>query len=501
MNTNFKPLGMAAAVAAISAGYAGTVNAQASVASETELGDLAIVPYYTVLNGYSTGVNIINTSERTQVLKFRFRRAIDSMDSMDFNVVLSPNDMYTGFIGLDGEDITWTSNDNSCTAPAYDTGPNKFTMPPIFREGAETGYVEIISMGSPIDEDQPIAISALHDSDGIPDDCGLVRDNFFANGVAGSTDKGVIDSATTHQLSGTGGTAEVSTYEASVDSLKVSYFIKSDETGVEFGDNAVHISGFLDTPAMTNQETGIFSGDFQGFDHPDLNGGSPLDATNAVGYSRGKYVDLRAVLGAETLINDWSQNANEALGATVDTDWVVTIPGQYVMLNLSTYLRDQEACLRVPAAAAAGVDACDYRDIPLTASFDVYDREEQGITVEDGDLVVSPQPPGVVITDSLRDEVNVIEWGLTPVLGAPRTISVATPDGAKFGWASLATTPADANLGICDFDLAAQAFACVPGVMDTPTPVVGFAAWQRAFGANPGSNYGRIVEHSRTQSS
>ena len=113
MNVNFKPLGIAAAVAAASAGYAGAVNAQ-SVAAETELGDLAIVPYYTVLDGFSTGVNIINTSAQTQVLKFRFRRAVDSMDALDFNVVLSPNDMYTGFIGLEADgDITWTSNDNS----------------------------------------------------------------------------------------------------------------------------------------------------------------------------------------------------------------------------------------------------------------------------------------------------------------------------------------------------------------------------------------------------
>ena len=99
MKTNFKPLGLVAAVAAASAGYAGVVNATASVAAETELGDLAIVPYYTVLDGYSTGVNIINSSDRTQVLKFRFRRAVDSMDALDFNVVLSPRDMYTGFIG------------------------------------------------------------------------------------------------------------------------------------------------------------------------------------------------------------------------------------------------------------------------------------------------------------------------------------------------------------------------------------------------------------------
>ncbi len=83
----------------------------------------------------------------------------------------------------------------------------------------------------------------------------------------------MINSGVTHQ----GALPSDAFYKASPDSLKVSYFIKSDETGVEFGDNAVHIAGFLETPAMTNQQTGLFSDDLQGFDYPDLNGGSPLD--------------------------------------------------------------------------------------------------------------------------------------------------------------------------------------------------------------------------------
>jgi hypothetical protein len=420
--------------------------------------------------------------------------------------------MYTGFIGAEGDDITWTSNDNSCTAPGYDTGDNKFTMPPIFRAGADTGYIEIISMGSPTTETQPIAVAAKHGTDGVPVSCALVRDNFFANGklpdtAPDLTKKGVINSALTHQKGKTG--VVPSTYVASPDSLKVSYFIKSDESGVEFGDNAVHIAGFLDQPAMTNQERGVFSADFQGFDYPDLNGGSPLDPGTILAFTRNKYVDLRAILGAEELINDWSKNTVEALGATVDTDWVVTVPGQYVMLNLVSYLKNgPAACLRQEAASAADLadplttgprTPCDYRDIPLTAVFDVYDREEQGITVEEGDLVVSPQPPVTVTEKALKDEVNVIQWGETPVLNAPTNISVDTPAGANFGWASLSTSPADANLGICD--LGSTGFACTPGVGGTPTPVVGFAAWQRAFAANPGSNYGRIVEHSRKQAS
>ena len=47
MKANFKPLSLAAAVAAASAGYAGVANAQ--TVANNGLGDLALVPYYTCL--------------------------------------------------------------------------------------------------------------------------------------------------------------------------------------------------------------------------------------------------------------------------------------------------------------------------------------------------------------------------------------------------------------------------------------------------------------------
>ena len=77
------------------------------------------------------------------------------------------------------------------------------------------------------------------------------------------------------------------------DALKVSYFIRDNASGVEFGDNAVHIQGFLDEASITNQQFGFLSGDLNGFDFPDLDGGSPVDGT------RGRYDLIRSggVLG------------------------------------------------------------------------------------------------------------------------------------------------------------------------------------------------------------
>ena len=42
-------------------------------------GDLALMPYYTVLDEWVTGLHIVNTSERAQVVKLCFRRATDAM--------------------------------------------------------------------------------------------------------------------------------------------------------------------------------------------------------------------------------------------------------------------------------------------------------------------------------------------------------------------------------------------------------------------------------------
>ena len=200
MNVNFKPLGLAAAVAAVTAGYSGVTSAAATYTS-AGLGDLAIVPYYTTVGDYVTGVHIINTSESTQVVKLRFRRGSDSMDAMDINLVLSPKDEWTGYVDDSSGKVVLATDDNSCTVPQAANGDGRFEMPGLYAEGATEGYIEVIGMGQTIDEDQPIALAAVHE-DGVPVNCGLVASNFFRNatGVAAPalTKHGVIDSATAH---------------------------------------------------------------------------------------------------------------------------------------------------------------------------------------------------------------------------------------------------------------------------------------------------------------
>lgn len=545
MKQVFKPLGIATAVAAASTSFVNVATAQPEVANNA-LGDLALVPYYTVNGEWITGIHIVNTTAATQVVKFRFRRALDSADALDFNIVMSPKDVYAGFLSKNGDnDIVWSAADNTCTVPATTNGV--LTMPDIYRgtdggdDDASTGYVEIIAMAQTMDELQEIAVNAKHSGPNAkvpltPLDCGVVRSAFFADGTPSRA--GNVSSSIAWTKDGADIDANMFV-DSPDEALKVSYFIRDNASGVEFGDNAVHIRGFSDEAMMTNQQFGWFSGDLDGFDFPDLDGGSPTDAT------RDRFNTLRAgdVLGVSQVINEWT--ANPANGAALD--WVVTLPGQYTMLHQPGYVAslglDNLDCVRPglatldPQADAATIIAglsgtsvlpveCDFRDIPVRAEFlgGPYNREETSPENPDEELVVSPAPPGSVPVVILPNEVNVITFGGQSVLGISDQDVTIPSLGQNFGWLELAVSSASSDLRVCDWDvngdtgvttpmpggIAPPAGApsarsadellaqqvCVPGTATGGVPMIGFAAWERNVAANPDASYGRIIAHS-----
>lgn len=546
---NFRPLAMAAAVATASAGYAGVVNAQATY-DVGNLGNLAIVPYYTVQEGYITGINVVNTTKSTQIVKIRFRRGSDSMDALDFNVIMSPDDIFNGYISGDDENnIAFRTNDKTCTAPilAIESGetriapmPNASNTPAAsvtFEEGAMEGYVEIIAMGQPhpehganpavegsVDgEGSPIAINALHSKNGIIDntgtplDCDAVADNFFRNAklvdgsvVTDSSTRGVLASDYTHQRPTgasswvTGTTVPVENYyvESEEKALSVSYFIRDSNSGLEFGGRAVHIAGFGTEAMMSNQSplnTGTY--DPWGFFFPDLDGGSTEDT------DRGRYDaddGVRAALAVKNIINTWGVGNDDR---TIDSDWVMTLPGQYLMVNLTEYIADLEG------GAPCVVNDCDFRDIPVQLGIDYFDREEAVVTVvqEEDELVLSPAnvtpPPDEFLL--LRNEVNVMRWDNTATedtVGALASQyggsgSFPVGEAATNGWASLSVQAGvnDPSVfssyrpSVCEID--GDSPEDCDEVNNEAVPLVGFVAWKRSFD-DALSNYGRIIDHS-----
>lgn len=533
MKANFKPLGLAAAVAAATAGFVGAANAQSVLPTAPSiagngLGDLALVPYYTVQGDFVTGVHIINTSNLTQVVKLRLRRGSDSMDALDINLILSPYDEWTGFLDDSSGNVVLATDDSSCTAPIRESG--RFEMPSIYREGAEEGYIEVIAMAS-AGADEPISEAALHDSTGTPVDCGAVAENFFSTFPDDTGDTSVIGNHTNSltiqkwDCDGDPATADTtcpSNYLGSNDVLAVSYFVRDAASGLEFGNKAVHIAGFMSGDGiasgamMSNQEAGIFSGDPTGFDYPDLNGGLPLAGQRALG--GGPFDALRSVMGIYSVLNDWSTNP----ALNVATDWVVTFPGQYAMLDQPLYFLQDAGAIEcgglntaTPGDLTDFYPDCDYRDLPVTAKFiGLYDREEQTIEQEDGDLVISPNLSPEAATTQLRYEVNVVEWtdgsGAPSVLDSEYAISVnVSALGEPYGWAELTVDATETHdQQICDFNLAGTPTVVTPAGavpygncssdINSGIPMVGFVAWERSFPSDPSANYGRIVEHSWT---
>ena len=538
MKVSFKPLSLALAVSAAAAGYAGTINAQ-TLGGNTSIGDLAIVPYYTVRDNWTTGVSIVNTSASTQVVKVRLRRATDSMDALDFNVVMSPFDVFNGWLDNDGDNVRFYTNDNTCTVPqaGYETlgesGAPYFQVPAIFADFAEEGYIEVIGMGRTINETQPIAVAAEHNTTGadigFPADCDGLQNNFLryaavneyntslpSPGAANPAQNGVVNSEQT-VLNGL-----TSNFDTADNFMKVAWVIKDTTAGIEMGDTAVMIRNFLDGPSITNQVAAapLDIEDLQGYDYPDLNGGAPLSAS-LVGADIGEYAAVRGLLGGRVAINEWSKNVQADV--TVNTDWVITVPGQYTMLDLPMYLGSitgagafdptskelNPGCPRGPLVAVPAVPpalgvlrGCDFRDLPLTVTPIVYDREELEEEVPNDQIVISPTPPGTVQTNELYYEVNVIQWGDTPVLEAAASTTITVDlDGAVFGWAQL--DMASTQLGIqaiCTYDVLPVPATVTNGEVlcaetQTAAPIVGFAAWERNFTRNPDANYGRAIGH------
>ncbi|KAB2963286.1 hypothetical protein [Zoogloea sp.] len=146
---------LAVGVAATLGALSGVSNAALTVA-QNGVGHINVLPYYTVQNGNMTLISIANTDEvNGKAVKVRFRGAQFSDDVFDFQVFLSPADVWTAAVTLDGNVARLATSDKSCTLPA--SVNQQFVTARLLdankTEGTREGYVEIINMGdiAPVD--------------------------------------------------------------------------------------------------------------------------------------------------------------------------------------------------------------------------------------------------------------------------------------------------------------------------------------------------------------
>ncbi|MES9830595.1 MAG: hypothetical protein ABW201_20270 [Candidatus Thiodiazotropha sp.] len=181
-------------------------------------GQIALLPYYTVNNGFITNLTVTNTTELNKAVKVRFHESRIGADVFDFNVYLAPYDVWnatlrlnttTGLPNLITEDETCTYPDKAQLQAGIDFN-NIYTA--TTDEDVTEGYVEIIEMGvladgpyGPAEDsdlyaeidargsadgvinavagDRSIVDGLRHDATGIPADCSVVADAWSAGDV------------------------------------------------------------------------------------------------------------------------------------------------------------------------------------------------------------------------------------------------------------------------------------------------------------------------------
>jgi hypothetical protein len=141
---------LASSIAAAVFGLGAVTSAQAA-------GDILLVPYFSAQGANATLLSITNTDTvNGKAVKVRFRGAANSDDLFDFQVFLSPTDVWTANIskGADGRAVL-TTTDASCTKPAASvlnaTPFQTSRLDPALSadakaNGTREGYVEIINM-------------------------------------------------------------------------------------------------------------------------------------------------------------------------------------------------------------------------------------------------------------------------------------------------------------------------------------------------------------------
>ncbi|MFA5940176.1 MAG: hypothetical protein WC809_12535 [Sinimarinibacterium sp.] len=114
---------------ALSAIAAAMLSSNASAVNLTTggVGEVAIAPFYTVRDGWSTLINLTNTTDSPIIVKVRFHEGANSRDVLDFNVALSSFDVFTGIVRENANGIA----EFAATDQANDLGKVTCTIPSV----------------------------------------------------------------------------------------------------------------------------------------------------------------------------------------------------------------------------------------------------------------------------------------------------------------------------------------------------------------------------------
>lgn len=493
--------------------------AQAVNVSQSGTGQVLLFPYYTVKNDFNTNIYVTNTSDRTAIAKVRFREALNSREVRDFNIILSPHDMWTGTVTINGSSGAKVKTyDHTCTAPmvegdgdtgwkvnddgskeinftniAYtgdaegtfaDSGPTSLTR-------TQEGYIEVILMAtSHYPESSSTALADIlasfptttisYDAQhvaGTPRDCGAIADDFDALSFGTAA-------PSTGRWAEFGGPANI---------LMGNSTLINVPAGMSFDAPATALEDWLvsdvNTPTVTSEI--IYAG---GDLSPDLSNGGDTGANTALtanALHSGVSVTeqflaaqdaVTAVLMAQNVYNEFVADTASGLA----TDWVVTFPTKHFYVdveNTSTSTATAYAPFRYTFQGDADGNGVSCDEYTVT----YYNREELRYTTV-GSSQFSPRPRTGSSNPEFCYEVNVLTFNNTQVFGGGSNhTSVTTTGVGAAGWASINLTETNG-----------ESFSTI----FTGLPTIGFSAITRnnASDGNNNRNYGDSIGHTYIRS-
>ncbi len=531
------------AVVAGLTGMAGMVSVSNAVNVNPDgMGQVLLYPYYSARGGNDTLISIVNTTERGKAVKIRFIEALNSREVLDFNIYMSPYDVWSAVVTADGEGGKMMTSDTTCTVPyfydadagfgeqafldfdfadeATDGGPDGI-------ERTASGYIEVIEMGTlvetpakaPVDKtgvtdgDAYVAWAVKH-SAGVPHDCqALVNAWTNYNGA-------------TVPAADTLGQAWIDDQEIGFDTdqgasggVYGAASIINVADGTMFSYNATAIDGYYARGDMNHVDPGNL--------FPSL--GSGTNSTSYI-FDNGDLVQqdwdaelfaVNATLMHDSIINEYVTDVE--IGAR--TEWVVTFPTKHFHVDgestpIPPFTRGWYLTPKAGDTPAKWNYACE------DMTFEFYDREERPDAVTPTSPaptppIVSPAPPPAdTVTPEpslfqLCREANVIRFASDDTVPAVSEIlKEPVREDTVFGYVNfqLPYTEGWVKMDLANVDPDSPIFEDGTEVRQTVAddngdyldglPVIGFAVTtytNGGTGAGVLANYGGTFAHRATR--
>ncbi len=393
MTTKCKMKQLALAVGMALGGVALAPSAQAVSLAPDGLGQVLVFPYYTVRGGWLTTISVTNTSATDIVVaKVRFHESYNSRDVMDFNVILSPNDVWNAWVSDSGNGPVISTNDRTCTTPQIPSGGQSFvgSFGPVSYTGAaidggptnvarmNEGHVEVIMMGTAnvarvtalpsANPARGLLLGAVHNpATGVPAGCAALAAAFQApptGNVAAFVAAGATIAASTglksqfgYPDSATGTNVVPVLPNTTANPLKGAFTLVNADLGWSTGGTPLTLANFwtpeaaqVGIPAVANNLVSMMASAATvtgvnpaqpytlSFNEPTLTAANtagallnPFTGAFVLGPANGANA-ISFLINHTSIINDWSRRTDPQ-GWTTDTDWVVTFPTKHFYVD------------------------------------------------------------------------------------------------------------------------------------------------------------------------